>query len=153
MKYLLPLCLALLIVLLITLRAATADDGCDLIRSNMPDAFTAFEEASCETWGGQTRARLELTVPAGQVEETADLLTSQYGMGRMVFVCCGHEPEQGQSGWIDLPSDAQTPPGAFTSLGMALVSPGFTVEPDESLPEFPPLGAVDATLILSLVDV
>ncbi|AKS45893.1 hypothetical protein SAMN05444287_0996 [Octadecabacter temperatus] len=135
---------------------ALADDGCDDIRKLMPEDFNDFALVSCETEGTpQTRAQLTLTVPPEDVIALSKRLTADFGMGELVFLCCGYEPAGGQNGSFEVPEGiiAPGPSGSYTHLSIGMSAMGLDETGSGGATEFFSLGETTATLSLAIVDI
>ena len=133
---------------------------CMEMLSVMPADLAVYDAKSCAaTPTAQSRAELVLEIPAEAVIPLAERLKTDFGMGEMVFVCCGYEPAGAQVGEIPIPDStiAPGPSGTRPALQVRMFAAAFgEYFADADRPpdlEFGPLGKYPASLILTLMDI
>lgn len=60
-----------------------------------------IEFIECKNGSGQTILEADYKVLGMDSKEVEEVLITEFGMGKLKFVCCGWEPENGKSGYVE----------------------------------------------------
>ncbi len=96
MKY-----LQILILIIISNSCSKQNLECgDLLEkyAKKPDKVEFIE---CKSGTGQTIFEADYKILGTDSKEIEEILIAEFGMGKLKFVCCGWEPENGKNGYVE----------------------------------------------------
>lgn len=123
-------------------------EDCATLLAVLPPEVTALELLSCDAGAdAQVIASATFSLPGDEIEPWIGNAQALWGLGEVIFACCGHESRD----FGALPTDALPSPrqrGAITALTLSFFAPGWDVDVGAL-----PLGSRDGRITVEWVEI